>query len=104
MDSDGDDVDGPEDLTDVLPREEEPETGPPSGRHAAIQLDQPTTAETSLRLANDAAFDPPDGFPIKADTKTGLYWTPEDSRYGDTAAEIWFASEEYAITNGFTKA
>jgi uncharacterized protein with LGFP repeats len=81
----------------------EPDSGPPSGRHAAIQLEEPAVAETSLRLASDDALDAPDGYPIKADTKTGLYWTPGSSRYDDARAEIWFASEEFALTNGFTR-
>jgi uncharacterized protein with LGFP repeats len=87
----------------LTPETPEPDSGPPSGRHAAIQLDEPVTAETSLRLASDDPFDPPDGYPIKADTKSGLYWTPESSRYDLVRAEIWFASEEFALTNGFTK-
>jgi uncharacterized protein with LGFP repeats len=84
--------------------EPEPDSGPPSGRHAAIQLfDEPVTAETSLRLASEDPFSPPPGYPIKADTKSGVYWTPGSDRYDDARAEIWFASEEFALTNGFTK-
>ena len=86
-----------------IPEMPEPDSGPPSGRHAAIQLDEPVTAETSLRLASDDSFDPPAGYPIKADTKSGLYWTPGSSHYDLVRAEIWFASEEFALTNGFTK-
>ena len=78
-------------------------SGPSSGRHAAIQLDEPGPALTSLRLAQEDPYDAPSGYPIKADTKTGLYWTPDSSRYGVACAEIWFASEEFALTNGFTK-
>lgn len=80
-------------------------SGPSSGRHAAIQLDVPTPAPTltSLRLAQEDPYDAPKGYPIKADTRTGLYWTPDSSRYGVARAEIWFASEEFALTNGFTK-
>jgi uncharacterized protein with LGFP repeats len=97
----------------VLPPDSEPEpatgpvpefdSGPPSGRHAAIHLDEPVVAETSLRLATDDPFSAPHGYPIKADTKTGHYWTPGSGRYDDVRAEIWFASEEFALTNGFTK-
>jgi uncharacterized protein with LGFP repeats len=78
-------------------------SGPPSGRHAAIQLDEPGPALTSLRLALEDPYDAPSGYPIKADTKTGLYWTPDSNLYGVARAEIWFASEEFALTNGFTK-
>jgi hypothetical protein len=94
----------PESVPARAPEAVEPDSGPPSGRHAAIQLDEPVTTETSLRLAGDDPFDPPRGYPIKADTKTGLYWTPGDDRYEHAQAEIWFASEEFALTNGFTKA
>ena len=80
----------------------ESSAGPPSGRHAAIQLDEPVVAETSMRLAANDTTAPP-GYPIKADTKTGLYWTPDSGQYASAAVEIWFASEEFALTNGFTK-
>jgi uncharacterized protein with LGFP repeats len=59
--------------------------------------------EPSLRLANEDPLRAPKGFPVKADTKSGLYWTPGSARYDDARAEIWFASEEFALTNGFTK-
>ena len=83
--------------------DDEPEAGPPSGRHAAIIIDEPAPAETSLRLATEDPFHAPDGYPVKADTKTGLYWLPGSGRYDHARAEIWFASEEFALTNGFVK-
>ena len=83
-------------------REDEPVSGPPSGRHAAIQLDEPSPAQTSFRLAVGTPT-APDGYPIKADTKSGLYWTPGSAQYDRAPAEIWFASEEFALTNGFVK-
>ena len=45
----------------------------------------------------------PAGYPIKADTKTGLYWLPGTDQYDRVKAEIWFASEEFALTNGFVR-
>jgi len=78
------------------------DSGPPSGRHAAIHLEEPVVAEPSLRLARGER-DAPSGYPIKADTKTGLYWTPGSGGYDDAQPEIWFASEEFALTNGFAK-
>lgn len=83
--------------------EPEPDSGPPSGRHAAIHLDEPVVAEPSLRLASGEGRAAPRGYPIKADTKTGLYWTPDSGGYDDVQPEIWFASEEFALTNGFAK-
>lgn len=98
----GEVVPEPEPELDLEP-EQEPGSGPPSGRHAAIQFAEPVVAETSLRLATDDPFDAPAGYPIKADTKTGLYWMPGTGQYDRARAEIWFASEEFALTNGFTK-
>jgi uncharacterized protein with LGFP repeats len=37
------------------------------------------------------------------DTKSGLYWAPGSTLYDDARAEIWFASEELARTNGFVR-
>ena len=83
--------------------EPEPDSGPPSGRHSAITLHEPAVTEPSLRLATEDQVSPPDGYPVKADTKTGVYWTPGSDRYDRARAEIWFTSEEFALTNGFTK-
>jgi uncharacterized protein with LGFP repeats len=84
-------------------REEEPDSGPASGRHAAIIIEEPAPAETSLRLATEDPFHAPDGYPVKADTRSGLYWLPGSGQYDQARAEIWFASEEFALTNGFVK-
>ena len=83
--------------------EAEPASGPPSGRHAAIVLDEPAPAQTALRLALDDPYQAPAGYPVKADTTTGLYWMPGSGDYDAARAEIWFASEEFALTNGFVK-
>ncbi|HEV7419666.1 MAG TPA: hypothetical protein VGO30_07450 [Mycobacterium sp.] len=83
--------------------EPEPASGPPSGRHAAIVIEEPAPAQTALRLALDDPYQAPEGYPVKADTTTGLYWTPGNNQYDRARAEIWFASEEFALTNGFVK-
>lgn len=98
---DDEDVDASARNADDLVDEEA--SGPPSGRHAAIHLDEPTAAQPALRLATDDGFHAPDGYPIKADTKTGLYFAPGSGGYDRVRAEIWFASEEFALTNGFAK-
>lgn len=95
---DDDDYDGADDEYD-----QEPPSGPPSGRHAAIQLDEPTSTKPALRIASGTGYEAPAGYPIKADTKTGLYWTPGSVEYDRVRAEIWFTSEEFALTNGFVK-
>lgn len=88
---------------DVPAEEPEPASGPPSGRHAAIVLEDPTPGQTALRLAHNGPYHAPEGYPVKADTTTGVYWTPESDHYDRARAEIWFASEEFALTNGFVK-
>lgn len=77
---------------------------PPSGRHAAIEFDEPIPSATALHLPLDDPQEAPDGYPIKADTKTGMYWAPDSADHEDAVAEIWFASEEFARTNGFVRA
>ena len=76
----------------------------PSGRHAAIEIDEPTLAATAIHLPLDDPQRAPQGYPIKADTKSGLYWSPDSRQYDDAVAEIWFTSEEFARTNGFVRA
>lgn len=93
---------GPDADPDPVPDDDEA-SGPPSGRHAAISLAETTATRTAFRLAGDDQFNAPDGYPIKADTRSGLYLLPGSSRYEQARAEIWFASEEFAVTNGFEK-
>jgi uncharacterized protein with LGFP repeats len=73
-----------------------------SSGHAAI-LDEPTPGRTALHLPLDDPGQAPTGYPVKADTESGLYWSPDSRLYDDVVAEIWFASEEIARTNGFVK-
>ncbi len=74
-----------------------------TGRHARIVIDEPEPSGTALRLPLDDPNEAPEGYPIKADTKSGLYWAPGSALYDDARAEIWFASEEIARTNGFVR-
>ena len=74
-----------------------------TGRHARIVIDEPEPSRTALRLPLDDPNEAPEGYPIKADTKSGLYWAPVSALYDDARAEIWFASEEIARTNGFVR-
>jgi uncharacterized protein with LGFP repeats len=75
-----------------------------TGRHARIVIDEPAPSGTALHLPLDDPNEAPEGYPIKADTKSGLYWAPGSTSYDDARAEIWFASEELARTNGFVRA
>jgi uncharacterized protein with LGFP repeats len=74
-----------------------------TGRHARIEIDEPEPSRTALRLPLDDPNQAPEGYAIKADTKSGLYWAPGSALYDDARAEIWFASEEIARTNGFVR-
>jgi len=75
-----------------------------TGRHARVEIDEPAANATALHLPLEDPGQAPEGYPIKADTKSGLYWAPGSSLYDDASAEIWFASEEIARTNGFVRA
>ncbi|WP_448497182.1 sunset domain-containing protein [Mycolicibacterium thermoresistibile] len=75
-----------------------------TGRHAAIDVDEPEYGQTALRLPADGdPRRPPEGYPIKARITDGLYWVPGSADYDEVDAEIWFASEELARTNGFVR-
>lgn len=49
-------------------------------------------------------YQAPDGYSIKGNTHSGLYYTPDSALYDNTIPEVWFASEELAQANGFVKA
>lgn len=49
-------------------------------------------------------YQAPEGYAIKANTHSGLYYTPDSAMYDTTVPEVWFASEELAQANGFIKA
>jgi uncharacterized protein with LGFP repeats len=87
-----------------IPAEIERDPLTDTGRHARIVIDEPEPNGTALHLPLDDPDRAPEGYPIKADTKSGLYWAPGTSLYDDASAEIWFASEEIALTNGFVRA
>jgi uncharacterized protein with LGFP repeats len=89
-----------------------------AGRHAATDEEEPPELAPETPAAPAAPAPPgrpmihlpledpyqmPDGYPIKASARFGLYYTPESELYHDTLAEIWFASEEVAQANGFVK-
>lgn len=57
-----------------------------------------------MHLPLDDPYQQPAGYPIKANIGSGLYYTPQNALYEDTLAEIWFATEDAARLNGFTRA
>ncbi|MGZ8747111.1 MAG: LGFP repeat-containing protein [Mycobacterium sp.] len=73
-----------------------------TGRHARIEIDDdPSPQRVAFRLPLDDPNEAPDGYPIKANTMSGVYWAPGSALYDDASAEIWFATEELARVNGF---
>jgi hypothetical protein len=58
----------------------------------------------AIHLPLDDPDEAPEGYPIKGSMRTGTYHTPGSASYDVTVAEIWFASEDLAESNGFTKA
>jgi uncharacterized protein with LGFP repeats len=87
----------------------------PAGRHAAADGEDAVVTEAvpipriepgqlAIHLPMDDPYQVPDGYPVKANASSGLYYMPDSALYEDTQAEIWFASEEVATANGFQKA
>lgn len=75
-----------------------------TGRHARIEIDEPELSRPAFRLPSGDSGEAPEGYPIKADTQSGRYWLPDSEDYDEAQAEIWFSSEEFAVTNGFVRA
>ncbi len=88
-----------------------------TGRHAAVDTDETSPLAThaasagpsapgrpTIHLPLDDPYQMPDGYPIKASARFGLYYTPDSALYQDTLAEIWMSSEQVAQANGFIKA
>jgi uncharacterized protein with LGFP repeats len=73
-----------------------------TGRHARVEIDEePPAQRVAFLVPLDNPNEAPEGYPIKANTKSGVYWAPGNPSYHDASAEIWFASEELARVNGF---
>lgn len=82
-----------------------------SGRHAAADDEDGSEnglagpdGRPTIHLPLDDPYQAPEGYPIKASARYGLYYTPGSDLYQDTLAEIWLSSEEVALANGFTRA
>lgn len=74
------------------------EDAEPEPHHSAA------AGHAAIHLPLDDPYQAPEGFPVKANTVSGLYYTPDSALYHDTLAEVWFASEEVAQFNGFASA
>ena len=74
------------------------------GRARTPTSDTATAAKPAIHLPLADPYQAPEGYVIKANTHSGLYYTPECALYDHTVPEVWFASEELAQANGFIKA
>lgn len=61
-------------------------------------------ARPAIHLPLSDPYQAPEGYVVKANTHSGLYYTPDSALYDHTVPEVWFASEELAQANGFHKA
>jgi uncharacterized protein with LGFP repeats len=104
LDDEDDDPDAVDTTPTPIPKVLERDPMIDSGRHARIEDEEPQLPRTAFRLPLEDPDEPPEGYPVKADTKSGLYWAPESEQYDVALAEIWFASEELAEANGFVAA
>lgn len=74
----------------------------PGALESEAVADEPWRPAIHLPLADP--FQAPEGYSIKGNTHSGLYYTPDSVLYDNTIPEVWFASEELAQANGFVKA
>lgn len=64
--------------------------------------EEPWRPAIHLPLADP--FQAPEGYWIKGNTHSGLYYTPDSVLFDNTIPEVWFASEDVAQANGFVRA
>lgn len=90
------------------PEYERPDETPLADEQSAdAPSSSPTTssaAPPAIHLPLDDPDEAPEGYPIKGSMRTGTYHSPGSASYDVTVAEIWFATEELAESNGFTRA
>ena len=72
------------------------------GEESVQDAEEPWHPAIHLPLADP--YQPPEGYFIKANTHSGLYYLPDSALYETTVPEVWFASEEVAQANGFVRA
>jgi uncharacterized protein with LGFP repeats len=73
-----------------------------NGMESGLQED-PVAPRPAIHLPLEDPHQAPLGYPIKGNVQSGVYHTPDSPSYGDAVAEIWFATEELAHVNGFSK-
>jgi uncharacterized protein with LGFP repeats len=87
------------------PEREEPEWDGSDSSAQVMEpdIDEEMVAPPAIHLPLDDPDEAPEGYPIKGSMRTGKYHTPGTAGYDDTVAEIWFATEQLAQANGFTR-
>jgi len=68
---------------------------------AAESGDAVKTAGYDHAVLGDGSGNVPEGYPIKGNTDSMIYHTPESGSYERTNAELYFATEDDAINAGF---
>jgi uncharacterized protein with LGFP repeats len=84
--------------------DEDEEQDEPDEPISAAQSYNGPQAQTAIHLPLADPYRAPAGYPIKADTKSGLYWAPGSDLYDHVPAEVFFVNEEFARANGFVRA
>ena len=69
-----------------------------------VERPDPEPWRPAIHLPLADPYQAPEGYWIKGNTHSGLYYTPDSALYDNTLPEVWFASEELAQANGFLKA
>ena len=69
-----------------------------------VELPDPEPWRPAIHLPLADPYQAPEGYWIKGNTHSGLYYTPDSALYDNTLPEVWFASEDLAQANGFLKA
>ncbi|HTQ20400.1 hypothetical protein [Mycobacterium sp.] len=103
LDTGPDEVENPVETAEVV-AEAAPAAVPERVGGPPVALGQTQPARPTIHLPLDDPYQAPEGYPIKASARFGLYYTPSSALYDDTLPEIWLASEEVAEANGFIKA
>jgi large subunit ribosomal protein L22 len=96
---------------DEAPAEEPVTEAAEEGDEDAAASEASETEDTELELhpygdGSHVALEDdsqPEGYPIKGNTNSMKYHTPESPFYGRTHAEVWFATEDDAEAAGFAK-
>ena len=89
--------------SDVVDVEVEEFTQPAEVLQSDVHADA-APGRPAIHLPLSDPYQAPEGYVVKANTHSGLYYTPDSALYDHTVPEVWFASEELAQANGFLKA